>query len=148
MVVCTASSRALADRIGHNNVKVEIPAGIQAAIESAAAAAGMAAATLWAPIPHYAATMDYPAGSVALIEALTDLTNIDLDAATLRDAATASIDRLDELVSADPQHIEMLKALERYVDDLAVARDTPVPSGEELAAQFRQFLEDQGPTVN
>ena len=106
----------------------------------------LATQLLWAPIPHYAATMDYPAGSVALIEALTDLTNIEIDATTLRDAASASIERLDVLVNANPQHIEMLRALERYVDDLAVARDTPVPSGDELAAQFRQFLEDQGPS--
>jgi len=143
-VVCTASTRELADRIGHNSTKMEVPAGVQAAIEVAATADGLSAATLWAPIPHYAATMDYPAGALALVEALTDLTNIDLDVTTLRDAATAGIENLDGLVNANPQHIEMLRALERHVDDLAVARDTPVPTGEELADQFRQFLEDQG----
>lgn len=143
-VVSTASSRSLADRIGHNAVKMEVPAGVQAAIESAAAASGFDAATIWAPIPHYATTMDYPAGAVALLDALVDLTNIDVDASPLRDAAQATLDRLNELVEANPQHVEMLRALEQHVDDLAATRDTPVPTGDELAEQFQQFFDDLG----
>ncbi len=143
-VVCTASSQALAERIGHNNVKMEVPAGVQAAIEVAAAARGFEAATLWAPIPHYASTMDYPSGAVALIESLVDLTHLDLQVTTLREAGVATNDRLNELVEANPQHVEMLRALEQHVDDIAAARDTPVPSGDELAAQFQQFFDDLG----
>lgn len=141
-VVCTASSQLLADRIGHNAVKMEVPAGVQAAIEVAAAGRGLDAATIWAPIPHYASTMDYAGGAVSLIEAVADLTHVDIGAGPLRDAATATNNRLDELVEANPQHVEMLRALEQHVDDLEAARDTPVPSGEELAAQFQQFLDD------
>ena len=143
-VVCTASSRHLADRIGHNAVKMEVPAGVQAAIEVEAAANDFEVATIWAPIPHYATTMDYPTGAVALIDALVDLTSIDIDAGPLRDSAQATIDRLDELVEANPQHVEMLRALEQHVDDLEATRDTPVPTGDELAAQFQQFLDDIG----
>ena len=143
-VVCTASSRHLADRIGHNSVKMEVPAGVHAAVEAAAAADDVEAATIWAPIPHYASTMDYPAGAVALIEALVRLTNINVDVQPLRDAAQATLDRLNELVQANPQHVKMLQALEQHVDDLAATRDTPVPTGDELAAQFQQFLDELG----
>lgn len=143
-VACTASSRLLADRIGHNAVRMEVPAGVQAAIEVAAAARGYDAATIWAPIPHYASTMDFPPGALGLIEALVDLTQVDVDTATMRDAAAATVERLNELISANPEHVEMLRALEQHVDDVAAVRDTPVPSGDELAAQFQQLFDDQG----
>ena len=49
---------------------VDVPAGVQAAIERRAHEVGFAAVGLWAQVPHYLAAMPYPAASVALLEGL------------------------------------------------------------------------------
>ncbi|MEY2458935.1 MAG: hypothetical protein QOG30_765, partial [Acidimicrobiaceae bacterium] len=45
---------------------IDVPAGVQAAIERRATDVGLPAIGLWAQVPHYVAAMPYPAASMAL----------------------------------------------------------------------------------
>lgn len=69
-LVTTATDAEMAQRVGGETGRIDVPAGINAAIELACAASGIQATGLWAQIPHYAAGMPYPAGALALIEGL------------------------------------------------------------------------------
>ncbi len=153
-VVSNATNRDLADLVGHLPGSVEVPAGVQAAIERRCADEGIPAVGLWAQVPHYAAAMPYPAAALALLESLHRVTGLTFDLDDLTQESTDGIDRLDVLVENNPEHVEMVRQLELHVDtsptglvdesEMSVD-DVDLPTGDELAEEFQQFLRDQEP---
>jgi PAC2 family len=145
-LAATASETALANRPGLVRATVDVPAGVQAAIERRSAEVGIPAIGLWAQVPHYAAAMPYPAASAALIEGLADTTGLVLDAGDLPAEAEATRARLDELIALREEHQDMVRQLEVEADDTEAAAPLaagPLPSGDELAAELERFLRDQ-----
>lgn len=150
----TANSAELAERLGYLRNSVDVPAGVEAAIERACAEIDLSAVGLWAQVPHYAAAMPYPSASIALIEGLAQAAGLALRADSLRHAAAEHLARLDELVSQNEEHREMLRQLELQADaetaqntagtDLSAINPNDLPSGDDLAAEFERFLRDQG----
>lgn len=140
---CTASSEELAARIGFLRGSLQVPAGVQAAIEQHAQSVGIPSVGAWAQVPHYAAAMAYPAASLALIEAVEDLTGLSLDVGGLATDAVNTAKRIDELVESNEEHAAMVHALEAQVDATPSPED--LPSGDELAAELEKFLRDQPP---
>ena len=72
-------SADLAGRVGTVHGTLEVPAGVQAALEVALGAAGIPVIGLWARVPHYVSAMPYPEASAALIEGLCAVTGTVLD---------------------------------------------------------------------
>jgi predicted ATP-grasp superfamily ATP-dependent carboligase len=140
-VVSTATTRELADRVGYMPGELDVPAGINAAIERACADAGIPAVGLWAQVPHYVANFPYPASALALLEALERLTGLSVDRSSLESAAADARTRLDELVAANPEHTHMVRQLETVYDDQSST--LTIPSGDELAAELERFLRNQ-----
>jgi hypothetical protein len=112
---------------------------------------GIPAMGMWAQIPHYVASMAYPAASAALVEAICLEAGLTLDTSALRREAGVQRERLDQLVSSNPEHAEMLGKLEIAYDEIHGIRssttndDAVIPSVDELAAEVEQFLRDQQP---
>jgi proteasome assembly chaperone (PAC2) family protein len=140
----SANRAELAGEVGFLSGSLDVPASIQAVLEQEASQRDMPAVGMWAAVPHYAATLPYATASLALVEGLMSLTGLQFDTSTLRDAATANLARLTQLVEADPQHTEVLAALERHADAMEEAQGTQLPSGEELAEEIRRFLDSEG----
>ena len=138
----TASTRELADHPDFLNASLDVPAGIQAAIEWATARVGIPSLGLWAQVPHYASGLPYPAGSVALLEALDRFASITVDVTALREQAIATRSRLDALVAGNPEHATMLAELEKEYDD-AMRNRAELPTGDELADELQRFLREQ-----
>lgn len=139
----TATTRALAEQVGFVHGVIEVPAGIQAALERGFAHSGIDAVGLWARVPHYVAAMPYPAASAALIDGLNRLAGFDLDTRELHAAAALTGARIDELIANSEEHAAMVRQLETSMDDAEV--DAPIdparlPSGDELAAELERFL--------
>jgi predicted ATP-grasp superfamily ATP-dependent carboligase len=147
-VACTASTANLAEW-GFLRASLDFPAGIQAAVEQGCDERGVPSLGLWAQIPHYVpATMPFPAGSLALIEALARVGELSLPAGDLPSLAGATRDRLDDLIAQNPEHAAMLRQLEAAWESVEPAAETPfnasdLPSGDELMAELEQFLRDQ-----
>jgi proteasome assembly chaperone (PAC2) family protein len=113
----TTSSTELSERLrGYVRGTLDVPAGIHAAIDVACNEAGLPALGLWAQVPHYVASMPYPAASVALLEGLGELAGISPHLGELPADARTTRARLDELVAENPQHVEMVRQLEQLVD--------------------------------
>jgi hypothetical protein len=148
----SASSEELAASAGFGRSSVDVPAGVQAALERAFADKGLPAIGLWAQVPHYVANFPYPAASVALIEGVTSLTGVEVPVDELRRDAETHRRQLDELVAANPEHVEMVRQLEAAYDAEAetwpaagpLTSGGPLPTGDELAAELERFLRDQG----
>jgi hypothetical protein len=129
----TASTAELAHEVGFLPGSLDVPAGVQAALERTFADLDVPAVGLWARVPHYAAAMPYPEASAVLLEGLTSLAGIATDTAELRRAAGTSRQHLDELIANSEEHIALVRQLETQVD-------ADVPSGAELVAEVERFL--------
>ena len=142
-IVATTASRELAEQVGIINGRVDVPAGVQAAIEEQATSMFLPAVGLWAQVPHYASAMPYPAAGAALIESLNQVAGLRFDTGNLDDDAASARTRLDSLIADSDEHQQLVRQLEEQVDALADADGRPQPSGEELAAVLERYLRDQ-----
>ncbi|HEV3227518.1 MAG TPA: PAC2 family protein [Acidimicrobiales bacterium] len=137
--------------VGPNMVRatIDVPAGVQAAIERRATEVGLAAIGLWAQVPHYVAAMPYPAASVALIEGLESVAGLRIESQALRDEAETTRQRIDSLIRENDEHVRMVQQLESASDSEQPAGTStdlgagPLPSGDELAAELERFLREQ-----
>ena len=140
-------SADLAGRVGTVHGTLEVPAGVQAALEVSLGLAGVPVIGLWARVPHYVSAMPYPEASAALIEGLCAVTGTVLDSSSLRRAGEESRRQVDELIGANPEHLEMVRRLEAALDSEEASHaglDVDVPSGDEIAAELEQFLRGEG----
>ena len=127
---------------------IDVPAGVQAAIERRATEVGLPAIGLWAQVPHYVAAMPYPAASVALLEGLSSVAGVRIDSPALRQEMNNTRQRIDALIAENDDHVRMVQQLETAVDAEGSTAGTglgagPLPSGDELAAELERFLRDQ-----
>lgn len=146
----TTSSSELSDTLhGYVRGTLDVPGGIHAVLDVAANEAGIPALGLWAQVPHYVASMPYPAASVALLDGLGEVAGLALEPGQLPSDAKATRIRLDELVAENPQHQTMVAQLEEMMDQgLGGPDEAPtfgfdhLPSGEELAEELQEYLRD------
>ena len=147
-VSCSSPSAEVIASLPYLKSSVDVPAGMEAALEHALAKRNIDALGLWAQVPHYVASMAYPAASAALLGAICDSGGVSLDTSAIRQQATLQRERLDQLVRANPEHAEMITQLEHAFDESHSGNGTlttgfggaPLPSGDEIAAELEQFL--------
>jgi len=142
-VIATApeASAHLLPLIGTVTGELEVPAGISAALELGFAEVDMDIVTLWARVPHYVAAMPYPQAYAALIDGLARIAGLTLDASHLRASADEARQRVDDLVTNNPEHSSMVEQLEEAADETeGTSLGEELPSGDELAAELERFL--------
>lgn len=138
-------SAHLLANVGSVSGELEVPAGINSALELGFADVDIDVVTLWARVPHYVASMPYPQAAAGLIEGLARMGGLSLDASNLRVSAEEARLRVDELVHNNPEHASMVEQLEEVADeDEGHSLGDSIPSGEELAAELEQFLRGEG----
>lgn len=145
----TSPSQDMLMRVPFFRSSIDVPAGAAAALEHAMHERGIPAIGIWAQVPHYIASMTYPAASVALLDGLREVTDLVIDAATMRSDVMIQGRRLDTLVAANEEHQAMISQLE----DLYDSSTLPMPgvqgpmmqiaSADELAAEVEEFLRHQ-----
>jgi len=131
---------------------VDVPAGMGAVLEHAFVAKGVPALGIWAQVPHYLGTMSHPAASMALLDGLEQVSGVSIDHGALEAEAEAQRGRIDQLVGGNPEHLAMIEQLEAVYDasipEVAGAAfdagmSANLPSGDDIAAEFEQYLRDQ-----
>lgn len=121
---------------------LDVPAGMAAVLEQAFDAAGIESMTMWAQVPHYIPAGPYPAASQALIEGLGETAHVSVGVGALGELALATRNRLDQLVSDEDSHQQMIGELERQHDQFAHDGET-LPTSDELAEEVENFLRSQ-----
>jgi PAC2 family len=124
---------------------IEVPAGVWGALELGFGVAGIPAVGLWARVPHYVTGMSFAPASVALVEGLVSVAGLTLDTTDLRTSADSSLRQVDELIVKSPEHLELVKQLERNVD---ATEGNPldlgqIPTADELGAELERYLRDE-----
>jgi hypothetical protein len=139
------SSADLVAQVGIVQGEIDVPSGVWGALELALGEAGIATVGLWARVPHYVSGMAFPSASAALLDGLSAVAGLSVDAMTLHTAADASLRQVDELISKSTEHTAMVRQLEHSVD---TAEGNPLdvgqlPTGDELAAELERYLRDE-----
>lgn len=128
---------------------IDVPAGVAAALEHEMHGRGIPALGIWVQVPHYIATMSYPAASAALLEGLAAAIGVRVDAPDLDEEAAVQRARLDAMVAGNEEHAAMIAQIEELYDstfDAPQADSGPrleMLSGDELAAEVERYLREQ-----
>jgi predicted ATP-grasp superfamily ATP-dependent carboligase len=140
-VVATATTAELAEQVGFMPGRIEVPAGVAAAVERRCAEVGLPAVGLWAQVPHYAAALPAPSASLAHLGMLEVVAGLRFDTTSLATEAASTIEHINALVSGNPEHEAMVTELERRA---SLADDGFLITGDELAAEVEEFLREEG----
>lgn len=142
-LAATASDPQLAQLVGYVDGTIEVPAGIEAALEQAFALAGIPAVGLWARVPHYVSAMPFPPASLALLDGVAAVSGLVIESEVLKEAAEAARKKVDELIEQSPEHAAMVRQLETNVDvmeGVPAITEEDLPSGDEIAAVLERYL--------
>ncbi|RLK49255.1 PAC2 family protein [Microbacterium telephonicum] len=123
----------------------EGPVGILSVLTTAAEAAGIPTAALWASVPHYVAGhTPSPKATLALLDRLADLTGADVFRGELPAEALAWEASIDAAAADDEEMTEYIHQLEQTRDTW----DSPEASGDAIAQEFERYLRrgGDGPT--
>lgn len=136
----------LVDRSNLWSGQVQVPASAQALLEYRLGQAGKDAAGYVVHVPHYLAQIEFPTAALALIDAVTNRTGINVDDSSLREREESTMDEIAKQIE-EQDGGELLSGLEEQYDTFArgaaaslLADDESLPSGDDIARQFEQFL--------
>ncbi len=135
-VTGTSTDPALAETMGYEPSRYEGPTGIVGVLQDACAGAGVAAVSLWAAVPHYAAAPPCPKATVALLRGVEDVLDLPVPLGDLPEEARAWQDGVEQLAADDEEVAAYVRALE----DARATTDLPEASGEAIAREFERFL--------
>ena len=139
-VTGSASDEKLVEELGLTASRYEGPTGIVGVLHDACRREGVASASLWAAVPHYASLAASPKAAVALCSRLAGLLGAPIDISELERAAEAYERQVSEAVAQDDETESYVRELERRRD--ALGDELDVPSGDTLAAELTRFLRE------
>jgi predicted ATP-grasp superfamily ATP-dependent carboligase len=142
-LVATSTEAELAGQVGYLPATIDVPSGVQGALEFAFGEAKIPAVGLWARVPHYVSAMPYPAAAAALLDGLARMADLELDTSALHTAAAATHQQIEKLIAGSEEHaalVRQLEAQQEQEEGLAGTAYGDLPSGDELAAELERFL--------
>lgn len=125
---------------------LRVPSHAQALVQVRLAEAGLAGCGYVAHIPHYLAQTEYPLAGAELARAAAEVAGLDVDLSALDDAAAERQAEINDQVSESSELASLVAGLEEQYDAFQrgnsglLAGDDPLPTGEELGAEFERFL--------
>jgi proteasome assembly chaperone (PAC2) family protein len=143
-----ASDPDLVERLGLSRSNYEGPTGIVGVIHDACRRREITSASLWAAVPHYVAAVPNPKAALALLRRLEGLTGIAVEASELEDATDRFTEQVDRAVAANPEIEELVRNLEASQEEAEFDLGQNVPSGDDIAQEFQQFLRQRGKDKN
>jgi PAC2 family protein len=134
--------------------QIRVPASAQALLELRLGGWGHPAMGFVAHIQHYVAQFDYPAASATLLESVEVVTGLEWDLAELEAAGQTKLAEIEAQLEDSAEVQEVVSGLEQQYDafnrrgvgapdgaeDLPLAEERHLPTGEELGAEFERFL--------
>ena len=149
MITAHGTRAELVDRQNLWSAQVTVPSSAQALLEYRLGQWGHDAAGYVVHVPHYLAQIDYPPAALALIDALVDRTGLSIDVERLRARQGDALKEIEQQIE-EQGGAGLLGGLEEQYDAFTrgaaqslLASDEELPSGDELADQFEQFLARQ-----
>ena len=108
-----ASSPELVAKLTIEPTGYEGPTGIVGVLADLLKIEGFEVVSLWAGLPHYISVSPNPRGSLALVQAVTELLQFPVDRSPLESAAAEFEQQISKLVASDPALADYVKELKR-----------------------------------
>ena len=143
----TAVDRELIESLGLHRSRYEGPTGIVGVLHDACARERLPSASLWAAVPHYLAVTPNPKAALALCREALNLIDMQMDLSELEEATSSYEERVTEMVASDEDVQAYVRLLEERSDQIVLEEnigDTPLPSGDAIAAELERFLQERG----
>ena len=145
------SERALVTDYHTWDARMMIPGAAALETEMQLQTEGIDTVGLTAHVPHYISASDYPEATHDLLRAFADLTDRELPIRSLEKDMSRVREQLAEQVNESQEISAVVSALERQYDieierlkkrqeNSLIAPGQEIPTGEELGAEFEQFL--------
>ncbi len=122
--------------------RMDVPGQWSALLQLRAGEAGRIAMGYVAHVPHYLSQVYFPQSAKAVLQAFMNDTGLVIPLTGLDDEIRDSLDLINSEVEGSPETGELVSALEDAFDT-AHERATPVPTADEIAAEFEKFLQDR-----
>jgi len=139
-VTLSVANSTLAKKFEVEISRYEGPTGILGAIQDGCNARDIDSVSLWAAIPHYVSAPPCPKATLALINHLEDLLQMNIDEGELPDDARAWELGATQITQEDSEISEYVQSLEESKD----AAELPEASGESIAREFERYLRHRG----
>ena len=130
--------------------QLQVPGSAASLLELRLGESGKDAIGFAVQVPHYLAQAVYPRAALALQESVTEATGLDLPDGSLREAADRTDVLIERQMEESAEIAELVRTLEQQYDaakadqsDSLLADGEQMPTAEEIAAQFEQFLADR-----
>ncbi|HEX3790545.1 MAG TPA: PAC2 family protein [Pseudonocardiaceae bacterium] len=134
--------------------RVQVPGSANALLELRLGERGHDVVGFAAQVPHYLAQTTYPAAAMTILNSVTTATGLAMPDTALRESARRADVEIDRQVADSDEVADVVQALERQYDAyadgankqslLADAVEGHIPTADELASEFEQFLAEQG----
>lgn len=133
----------------------EVPGTFVHLVEFMLTAVGHPTAGFVLLIPHYLADAEYPAGTLAVLDAITTATGISMQTEALRESGREFLAEIANQVTDNDELARLINTLESRHDSYMVDNPLPspfvdetghTPSAESIAAELEQFLRTRGST--
>lgn len=134
-LVGTASDPGVLERHGVHASNYEGPTGIVGVLTQALIEAEIPTVSLWAAVPHYISSHEYPPAGLALLTKAAEILGLRLDVSELALEVDAFRSELDKILD-DPELRNYVQELE--ADSLGVDSDP----GERLVQEIERFLRE------
>lgn len=140
------------DLIEHHQTwpgELQVPGSASSLLEYRMAQHGHESLGFSVHVPHYLAQTPYPEAAQTLLENVSENTGLQLPLAALGEAAARVREQVNEHIAGNPEVESVVAGLERQYDSFVAAQeqqstllanDEPLPTGEELGAEFERFL--------
>lgn len=115
----------------------EGPTGIIGVVTQALSDNGRSVASLWAAVPHYLSSQDYPPAALSLLETTLEVLDLEAELGALAVEAEEFRGQIDEALD-DPE-------LRSYVEELeaeSLVGEDEIDPGERLVEEIERFLRD------
>ena len=142
-VAANSQDPALVENLGLSASRYEGPTGITGVLHRACAEGGLPSVSFWASVPHYLPAIPSAPDALALLESLSRLLGIGVDASHLERGAAAYQEQVSAAVSQDSDLASYVRMLEDRFDSQAEQGPRDLPSGDDLARELESFLRDQ-----
>ena len=130
--------------------KLQVPGSAAALLEYRLGEDGRPAIGFAVHVPHYLAQAAYPAAAATLLDSVQRITGLVLPGDALRESARRTDLEIARQVEGSAEVAEVVQALEQQYDAFTADRENllasdaePVPTAEELGAEFERFLAEQ-----
>ena len=130
----SASVRGL---LGCERSQYEGPVGIPSVFAGFSEQVGIPSVSLWASVPHYVHHSPVPKVTLALLENLVEIAELDMDLTDWRNDAREWEQGVNEMAEGDEDMTEYIHRLEEERDITEEAEDA---SAESIAEEFERFL--------